>query len=98
MAEATKAACGGKRRRGVVVSKSGSKTIVVQVERRVRHPMYGKIVRQLRKFHAHDERDTAKVGDVVRIAECRPMSRMKRWRLLDIVGTTLKDEMKASAQ
>lgn len=98
MAEAAKAACGGKRRRGVVVSKSGSKTIVVQVERRVRHPVYGKVVRQLRKFHAHDERDTAKVGDVVRIAECRPVSRMKRWRLLEILGTSRKEAMGASAE
>jgi small subunit ribosomal protein S17 len=91
MAEAVEAARGGKRRRGVVVSKSGAKTIVVQVERRVRHPLYGKVVRQMRKFHAHDERDTAKVGDVVRIAECRPMSRMKRWRLLEVVGVARKE-------
>lgn len=98
MAEAAEAARGGKRRRGVVVSKSGSKTIVVQVERRVRHPVYGKVVRQLRKFHAHDERDTAKVGDVVRIAECRPVSRMKRWRLLEILGTSRKEAMGASAE
>jgi small subunit ribosomal protein S17 len=98
MAEAAKAACGGKRRRGVVVSKSGSKTIVVRVERRVRHPVYGKVVRQMRKFHAHDERDTAKVGDVVNIAECRPMSRLKRWRLVEVVGSVRRDTMGASAE
>ena len=75
-----------KRRRGVVVSRSGDKSIVVQVERRVRHPLYGKVMRETRKFHAHDAGNAAKVGDKVTSVECRPMSRMKRWRLLQVQG------------
>lgn len=73
-----------KSRRGVVVSKSGDKTVVVQVERKYRHPLYGKEMRSFRKFHAHDEKNEARVGDKVRIVECRPMSRMKRWRCVQI--------------
>ena len=73
-----------KTRKGVVVSKSGDKTIVVLVERRFRHPLYGKELTEQNKFHAHDEANRAKVGDKVRIEECRPMSRMKRWRLVEI--------------
>ena len=79
-----------KERRGVVVSKSGDKTIVVKVERKKRHPLYGKVVKHLKKFHAHDEGNLAKVGDPVRIIECRPMSKMKRWRLLEVVGSVSK--------
>ena len=73
-----------KERTGLVVSKSGDKTVVVQTERHVRHPLYGKTLVQRRKFHAHDERNEAQVGDKVRIVECRPLSRMKRWRLLSV--------------
>jgi len=79
-----------KRRRGVVVSRSGNKSIVVQVERRVRHPLYGKVMRETRKFHAHDEENLAKVGDRVIIVECRPISRMKRWRLLKVMAVAAK--------
>ena len=75
-------------RKGVVVSKSGDKTIVVRVERRYRHPLYGKELTDVNKFHAHDEANRAKVGDKVRIEECRPLSRMKRWRLVDIESTS----------
>ena len=82
-AETDQARGSRKTRRGKVVSKSGDKSIVVEIERRLRHPMYGKVVRQSRKFHAHDERNAAKVGDEVCIIECRPLSRTKRWRLLD---------------
>jgi small subunit ribosomal protein S17 len=71
-------------RKGSVVSKSGDKTIVVLVERRYRHPLYGKVITDYRKFHVHDEENQARVGDKVRIVECRPMSRMKRWRLSEI--------------
>lgn len=71
-------------RKGVVVSRSGNKSVVVQVERRFPHPMYGKVVTQYRKFHAHDEKNEASKGDWVTIVECRPMSRMKRWRLVAI--------------
>jgi small subunit ribosomal protein S17 len=73
-----------KRRSGMVVSRSGNKSIVVEVERRVRHAVYGKTVRQTRRFHAHDEANEAAVGDQATIVECRPMSRMKRWRLVSV--------------
>jgi len=62
-----------------------NKTIVVRLERRVRHPIYGRVIRKWTKFKVHDERNSAKVGDKVRIVETRPLSREKRWRLLEIV-------------
>ena len=74
-----------KERKGVVVSDKMDKTIVVKVSRRIRHPLYGKEMSQSCKFHAHDEKNEAKVGDVVRIVESRPLSRTKRWRLVEIV-------------
>lgn len=70
---------------GRVVSDKADKTVVVAVERRVKHPLYKKYVRKTSKFHAHDERNEARVGDTVRIIECRPLSRLKRWRLAAIV-------------
>jgi small subunit ribosomal protein S17 len=70
---------------GEVVSTKMTKTIVVQVSRRVPHPLYRRIVTKHKKFYAHDEQGEARVGDVVRIIECRPMSKLKRWRLGDIV-------------
>lgn len=70
---------------GVVVSDTNDKTVVVQVERRFTHPLLKKTVRRRKRFHAHDEGNTAKVGDIVRIQECRPVSRQKRWAL--IAGT-----------
>jgi len=69
-------------RKGVVVSKSGIKSVVVQGERRERHPIYGKTIRVFKKYHAHDEADTAKVGDAVTIMETRPLSATKRWRIV----------------
>jgi small subunit ribosomal protein S17 len=77
----------GKRRvkQGRVASNKMNKTIVVVAETRVAHPAYGKIVRKSTRFKAHDEQNEAKVGDVVRIMECRPVSREKRWRLVEIV-------------
>ena len=75
-----------KERRGIVVSDAMNKTIVVEVERRERHPLYGKEVRQYKKFYAHDEKNAAKKGDHVRIVETRPLSRLKRWRLVEIVA------------
>src|SRR5579875_2272277 len=66
---------------GEVVSTKMAKTIVVEVTRRVPHPVYKRIVNKRRKFYAHDEEQQAKVGDVVRIIECRPLSRLKRWQL-----------------
>ena len=70
---------------GQVVSTKMRKTIVVEVSRRVQHPMYKRIVGKRKKFYAHDEEGKAKLGDVVRIVECRPMSKLKHWRLMDIV-------------
>lgn len=70
---------------GRVISDRQDKTVVVMVERRLRHPLYGKEMRQRRKYHAHDEKNEAKTGDRVRIMETRPLSRLKRWRLIEIV-------------
>ena len=72
-------------RTGVVVSISGNKTIVVQITERTRHPTYGKMMTSTKKLHAHDEECTAGVGDTVRLMETRPLSKMKRWRLVEII-------------
>ena len=69
-------------RKGTVTSKMGSKSVVVKVEYRELHPLYGKVVVRTKKYHAHDEADTAKVGDVVTIMETRPLSATKRWRIV----------------
>jgi small subunit ribosomal protein S17 len=74
-----------KLRQGVVVSTAGDKTAVVKVEERKKHPLYGKMITSSKKFHAHDEDNTAGVGDTVTIMETRPLSKMKRWRLVDII-------------
>jgi small subunit ribosomal protein S17 len=74
-----------KERVGVVVSDAGDKTIVVQVERRTTHELYGKTLVRSKRYHAHDERNDAGVGDLVRITETRPISKTKRWRLTEIV-------------
>ena len=70
---------------GSVVSSKMAKTIVVEVIRRVPHPLYKRIISKRRKFYAHDEQSEAKVGDVVRIIECRPLSKLKRWQLKEIL-------------
>jgi small subunit ribosomal protein S17 len=70
---------------GSVVSTKMQKTIVVEVSRRVPHPLYKRIIGKRKKFYAHDEEGTAKPGDVVRIVECRPLSKLKRWRLVEVV-------------
>lgn len=70
---------------GKVVSDKMDKTIVVAVEENVMHPLYGKTVRRTKKFKAHDEENAAKIGDTVRIMETRPLSKDKRWRLVEIV-------------
>ena len=72
-------------RQGVVVSAAGDKTIVVQIKERKPHPVYGKMMTSTKKFHAHDEENAAGVGDTVMIMETRPLSKLKRWRLLKIV-------------
>ncbi|HEX3742846.1 MAG TPA: 30S ribosomal protein S17 [Bryobacteraceae bacterium] len=70
---------------GQVVSTKMTRTIVVEVSRRVPHPLYKRIIGKRKKFYAHDEEGRAKMGDVVRIVECRPLSKLKHWRLADIV-------------
>jgi small subunit ribosomal protein S17 len=74
-----------KTRVGLVVSDKMEKTVVVSIERRVQHPVYGKMVRRTKRFKAHDEMNEAKTGDTVRIMETRPMSKDKRWRVVEIV-------------
>jgi small subunit ribosomal protein S17 len=68
-----------------VVSDKMDRTVTVMVERRVRHPLYGKIIRRSTKVHAHDEENSCRVGDTVRVVECRPISKSKTWRLVEIV-------------
>ncbi len=74
-----------KQRIGVVVSNKMDKSITVAIQRRLRHPIYGKYVKKTNKFMAHDENNECNVGDTVRIMETRPLSRNKRWRLIEIV-------------
>lgn len=74
-----------KTKTGVVVSDKGDKTITVNVQRQVVHPKYGKMVRLSKKYRAHDEENTVGIGDTVRIMETRPLSKTKRWRLVEIV-------------
>jgi len=71
---------------GTVVGRKMKKTVTVQVERQVRHPLYKKIIKKQRTFLAHDEYEKCKLGDVVRIVETRPISKRKRWRVVEIVG------------
>ena len=73
-------------REGRVCSAVGNKTIAVLIERRVRHPLLGKELRVTKKIHAHDENNEAKVGNVVRVMETRPISRLKHWRLVEILS------------
>ena len=82
---ATEARTLRKTRIGVVTSNKMTKSITVAVERKVKHPIYGKFVKKTTKFHAHDEKNEASIGDVVRIMETRPLSKTKRWRLVEIV-------------
>jgi small subunit ribosomal protein S17 len=74
-----------KQRVGTVASDAMTKTIVVEVERRAPHPLYKKVVKSRNRYVAHDEKEEAKTGDTVRIVETRPLSRTKRWRLLEII-------------
>ena len=74
-----------KTRTGVVSSNKMTKTITVAVERKVKHPIYGKFVKKTSSFHAHDEKNECAIGDVVKIMESRPLSKTKRWRLVEIV-------------
>ena len=72
-------------RQGVVISDVNDKTIVVQIKERKAHPIYKKMMTSTKKFHAHDENNEAHIGDTVRIMETRPLSKMKRWRLVEII-------------
>ena len=84
-----------KERMGVVVSDAMNKTVVVQAERRIAHPVYGKILRRSKKYYAHDEQNEARRGDQVLIAETRPLSKLKRWRLVRVVTRAAKSEVKS---
>ena len=72
-------------RTGVVSSNKMDKTVTVAVERKVKHPIYGKFVKKTSSFHAHDEKNECNIGDIVKIMETRPLSKTKRWRLVEIV-------------
>ena len=87
MAEAAEQATNPRTVSGVVVSDRMDKTITVRIERRVKHPVYGKFVRKSSKVHAHDEENKAGMGDTVLVAESRPMSKSKSWTLVEIVET-----------
>jgi len=71
---------------GTVVSDKGDKTVVVRVERRVKHPLYGKIIKLSKKYHAHDAANAFRAGEIVRIEECAPISKLKTWTVLDRIG------------
>ena len=72
---------------GTVVSDKGDKTVVVRVERRVKHPLYGKIIKLSKKYHAHDAANEFRAGEIVRIEECAPISKLKTWTVVDRIGT-----------
>ena len=74
-----------KTRIGVVTSNKMEKTITVSVERRIKHPIYGKFLKKTTRFHAHDEKNECSIGDTVKIMETRPLSKLKRWRLVEVV-------------
>jgi small subunit ribosomal protein S17 len=93
MAETTKP--NKQRKVGQVVSTKMAKTIVVEVTRRVSHPLYKRIVQQRKKFYAHDENGSARLGDVVRIVESRPLSKLKRWTLEGVVRRAVTAELEA---
>jgi small subunit ribosomal protein S17 len=74
-----------KTRTGLVTSNKMDKTVTVAVERKVKHPLYGKFLKKTTKFHAHDEKNECNIGDTVKIMETRPISKLKRWRLVEVV-------------
>ncbi|GAM02851.1 MULTISPECIES: 30S ribosomal protein S17 [Sphingomonas] len=82
---------------GVIVSDKTDKTVVVNVERKVKHPLYGKIIRRSKKYHAHDESNEYKAGETVRIEETAPISKLKTWKVIERVNTHLTPE-RASAE
>ena len=82
---------------GTIVSDKGDKTVVVRVERRVQHPLYGKIIRLSKKYHAHDQDNSYRAGEQVRIEECAPISKLKNWTVLDRIGAAMAPEAEAEA-
>ncbi|APX65294.1 30S ribosomal protein S17 [Sphingomonas sp. gentR] len=82
---------------GVIVSDKTDKTVVVNVERKVKHPLYGKIIRRSKKYHAHDEANEYKAGETVRIEETAPISKLKTWKVVERVDTHMTPE-RASAE
>jgi small subunit ribosomal protein S17 len=78
---------------GTVVSDKGDKTVVVSVERRVKHPLYGKIIKRSKKYHAHDSENAFHTGEIVRIEECAPVSKLKTWTVLDRLGVAAAAEI-----
>jgi small subunit ribosomal protein S17 len=74
---------------GTVVSDKTDKTVVVSVERRVKHELYGKIIKRSKKYHAHDEANAFHTGETVRIEECAPLSKLKTWRVIDRIGAEI---------
>lgn len=83
---------------GVIIGTKMNKTVTVLIERQIRHPLYKKIVKKKKKFLAHDEYEKCKVGDVVKISETRPLSRMKRWHVKEIIGLSPNDKGKESKE
>ena len=79
---------------GTCVSDKGDKTVVVLIERKVAHPVYGKIIRRSKKYHAHDENNVVKAGDMVRIEECAPISKLKTWKVLGTETATSEGSTK----
>ena len=82
---------------GNIVSDKGDKTVVVLVERKVKHPLYGKIIRRSKKYHAHDEGNEFKAGETVRIEETAPISKLKTWKVIERVNTHATPEAAAKA-
>ena len=82
---------------GTIVSDKGDKTVVVRVERRVKHPLYGKIIRLSKKYHAHDQDNAYRSGEQVRIEECPPISKQKNWTVLDRIGAAMAPEAEDAA-
>jgi small subunit ribosomal protein S17 len=78
---------------GTIVSDKGDKTVVVSVERRVKHPLYGKIIKRSKKYHAHDAANAFHTGEIVRIEECAPVSKLKTWSVVDRLGTAKAAEI-----
>jgi len=83
---------------GTVVSDKTDKTITVKVERKVKHPLYGKIIRRSKKYHAHDEENSFKTGETVRIEETRPISKTKTWKVLDRVTASKGEALEANLE